>query len=121
MYAAVIAESMKAAGVVKLNLSKAGAEGGDCMVESREYGPGCYGGELSFVAGDGEEEDDGYLVTYVHDEIRKESWFWGMKANSPTLEVVARVNLPEGCPMASMDYLFLKKTLQSLSRYFTLE
>ncbi|XP_047974365.1 probable carotenoid cleavage dioxygenase 4, chloroplastic [Salvia hispanica] len=98
MYAAVIGESIKAAGVVKLDLSKAGAEGGDCMVASREYGLGCYGGELCFVAGEGAEEDDGYLVTYVHDEIRKESWFWVMKAKSPTLEVVARVKLPGRVP-----------------------
>ncbi|KAH6820441.1 nine-cis-epoxycarotenoid dioxygenase 4 [Perilla frutescens var. hirtella] len=102
LYAAVIAEMPKAAGMVKLDLSIATAGGGDCTVASREYGSGCYGGESYFVAREAEnpaaEEDDGYLVTYVHDENSMESWFWVMDAKSPTLEIIARVKLPGRVP-----------------------
>lgn len=102
MYAAVIADEMpKAAGVVKLDLSiAAAAGGGDCTVARRVYGAGCYGGETYFVARDipAEEEDDGYLVTYVHDENTMESWFWVMDAKSPALDIVARVRLPGRVP-----------------------
>lgn len=89
----------KAAGVVKLDLSRAGD--GDCTVARRVYGAGCYGGETYFVARDTAaeaEEDDGYLVTYVHDEKRMESWFWVMDAKSPDLDIVARVRLPGRVP-----------------------
>ncbi|KAL1532277.1 carotenoid cleavage dioxygenase 4 [Salvia divinorum] len=114
VYAAVIAEMPKAAGVAKLDLSIAGAEGGDCTVASREYGAGCYGGEVYFVAGEGEEEDDGYLVTYVHDEIRKESWFWVMNAKSPSLEIVARVKLPGRVPYGYHGLFVPEKNLTVL-------
>ncbi|KAK4422450.1 putative carotenoid cleavage dioxygenase 4, chloroplastic [Sesamum alatum] len=40
------------------------------------------------------EEDDGYLVTYIHNEITEESKFLVMDAKSPSLEIVASVKLP---------------------------
>ncbi|KAL1556920.1 carotenoid cleavage dioxygenase 4 [Salvia divinorum] len=67
---AVILGMQEGVGVVKLDLSMEGGE--DCTVASHLYGPGCYGGEPFFVARDPNNstaaEDDGYLVTYVHDD-----------------------------------------------------
>lgn len=87
------------AGVVKLDL----VEG--CEVGFRRYGPGCFGGEPFFVpkssssrSGDMDVEDDGYVVSYVHDEGRDESRFVVMDAKSPTLDIVASVRLPQRVP-----------------------
>ncbi|CAA0838277.1 Probable carotenoid cleavage dioxygenase 4-chloroplastic [Striga hermonthica] len=90
-------------GVVKLDLSLMDDEKcEDCTVASRQYGPGCYGSEPFFVAREPDnpaaEEDDGYLVTYMHDENIKESKFLVMDAKSPTLDIVAAVRLPQRVP-----------------------
>ncbi|KAG9456187.1 hypothetical protein H6P81_000695 [Aristolochia fimbriata] len=92
----------KASGLVKLDLETGR---GDCVVARREYGEGCYGGEPFFVARDPDEaeaaEDDGYVVSYVHDGGKAgggESRFVVMDARSPTLEVVASVKLPARVP-----------------------
>ncbi|XP_068652733.1 probable carotenoid cleavage dioxygenase 4, chloroplastic [Aristolochia californica] len=92
----------KASGLVKLDLE---AGRGDCTVARREYGEGCYGGEVFFVARNPEdekaEEDDGYIVSYVHDNEKPgggESRFLVMDARSPTLEIVASVKLPARVP-----------------------
>ncbi|KAL8057117.1 hypothetical protein ABFX02_04G163600 [Erythranthe guttata] len=100
IYAAVTDQLPKAAGVMKIDLSiSSGSDGNsdDSIVASRLYGPGCYGGEPYFVAREPDnpaaKEDDGYLVTYVHDENTDESWFLVMNAKSPNLEIVAKVRL----------------------------
>ncbi|CAA7395559.1 unnamed protein product [Spirodela intermedia] len=87
----------KVAGVVKLDMEK---KGSDCVAASRMYGPRRFGGEPIFVPApdEGEEEDDGYLVTYLHDESTRESSFLMMDARSPDLEVVAEVSLPRRVP-----------------------
>ena len=94
-YAAVGDPMPKISGVVKLDWSsKEGKE-----VGCRMFGKGCYGGEPFFVPKtDGEEEDDGYLVSYVHDENSGESRFLVMDAKSPTLDIVASVKLPRRVP-----------------------
>ncbi|KAE9596840.1 hypothetical protein Lal_00007353 [Lupinus albus] len=92
VYAAIGDPMPKISGVVKLDVSKG-------EVGCRMYGEGCYGGEPFFVAKDeGEEEDDGYLVSYVHDEKKGESKFIVMDAKSPELDVVAAVKLPRRVP-----------------------
>ncbi|XP_077238936.1 nine-cis-epoxycarotenoid dioxygenase 4 [Tasmannia lanceolata] len=89
----------KMSGVVKLDFEELE---GDCTVAIRHYGPGCFGGEPFFVAKDPDnaeaDEDDGYVVSYVHDENSGESRFIVMDAKSPTLEIVASVKLPRRVP-----------------------
>ncbi|CAN8325222.1 unnamed protein product [Cochlearia groenlandica] len=98
VYAAIGDPMPKISGVVKLDVMN----GDDCTVARRMYGPGCYGGEPFFVARDPRnaeaDEDDGYLVTYVHDEVAGESKFLVMDAKSPELEIVAAVRLPRRVP-----------------------
>ncbi|KAL0799357.1 hypothetical protein Bca101_054532 [Brassica carinata] len=111
VYAAIGDPMPKISGVVKLDVSKGDRD--DCTVARRMYGPGCYGGEPFFVArdhGDPEaEEDDGYVVTYVHDEVSGESKFLVMDAKSPELEIVAAVRLPRRVPYG-FHGLFVKES-----------
>ncbi|TKY70206.1 carotenoid cleavage dioxygenase 4 [Spatholobus suberectus] len=109
VYAAIGDPMPKISGVVKLDVSK-GEERKDCTVGCRMYGEGCYGGEPFFVAREEEgEEDDGYLVTYVHDERKGESRFLVMDAKSPELDVVAAVRLPRRVPYG-FHGLFVKES-----------
>ncbi|KAL3844404.1 hypothetical protein ACJIZ3_001807 [Penstemon smallii] len=102
MYAAVGDPMPKMAGAVKIDLSLSTANLGDCTVATRLYGPYCYGGEPFFVPRQPDnpaaEEDDGYLMTYVHNECTEESTFIVMDAKSPNLEIVAAVRLPQRVP-----------------------
>ncbi|KAK6129894.1 hypothetical protein DH2020_036365 [Rehmannia glutinosa] len=101
IYAAII-DQTSWAGLVKLDLSLTNVDGGDCTVATRLYGPGCSGGEPFFVSREPNnptaDEDDGYLVTYVHDKNTDESKFLVMDAKSPTLDIIAAVKLPQRVP-----------------------
>lgn len=111
LYAAVGDPMPKVSGLVKLDLS--GSDCQDSIVASRMFGPGCSGGEPFFVAREPEnaeaEEDDGYLLNYVHDERSGESRFLVMDAKSPELEVVASVKLPRRVP-CGFHGLFVRET-----------
>ncbi|KAH6760857.1 nine-cis-epoxycarotenoid dioxygenase 4 [Perilla frutescens var. frutescens] len=102
VYAAVGDPMPKVSGVVKLDVSVSEEDRRDCIVASRMFGPGCFAGEPFFVARQPEnpdaDEDDGYVVCYVHDEIRGESRFLVMDAKSPNLDTVAAVKLPRRVP-----------------------
>ncbi|KAK4802143.1 hypothetical protein SAY86_000346 [Trapa natans] len=101
VYAGVGDPMPKISGVVKLDLTISG-DRRECTAAARLFGSGCFGGEPFFVARDPNdpeaEEDDGYVVTYVHDENAGESRFLVMDAKSPELEVVASVKLPRRVP-----------------------
>lgn len=88
------------------------SEPNDYTVASRIYGDNCFGGEAFFVSRDPEdsnlEEDDGYLVCYVHDESTGETRFLVMDARSPDLDVVAAIKLPQRVPYG-LHGLFIKE------------
>ncbi|KAK8657923.1 hypothetical protein V6N13_036140 [Hibiscus sabdariffa] len=108
VYSGVCEPLPKMSGVVKLDLSK--GESQECTVASRMYGPGCYGGEPFFVAKEGEKsEDDGYLLSYVHNENTGESRLLVMDAKSADLDIVATVKLPQRVPYG-FHGLFVKET-----------
>nr|QEY87980.1 carotenoid cleavage dioxygenase 4b [Crocus sativus] len=90
----------KIRGVVKVDFELAGR--GECVVARREFGVGCFGGEPFFVPASskksGGEEDDGYVVSYLHDEGKGESSFVVMDARSAELEILAEVVLPRRVP-----------------------
>lgn len=101
VYAAAGDPMPKISGVVKLDMARA-EQRVDCTVARRMYGPRCFGGEPFFVAREPENpeaaEDDGYVVSYVHDEATGESRFLVMDAMSPELDIVAAVKLPRRVP-----------------------
>ncbi|XP_075508459.1 putative carotenoid cleavage dioxygenase 4, chloroplastic [Primulina tabacum] len=100
VYSAMLETPEMSVGLVKLDLSIPDCD--DCIVSSRLYGPGCIGGEPIFVPNDPKnldaEEDDGCLITYVHNENTDESIFLVMDAKSPDLDTVAVVKLPRRVP-----------------------
>lgn len=64
------------------------------------YGKGRYGGEVAFAPRVGAtEEDDGYLVTFVHDEITDRAEVVVLDARDVGGEPVARVMLPQQVPI----------------------
>lgn len=102
MYGAIGDPMPKISGIVKLDVSASYGDRHDCTVASRLFGPGCFGGEPFFVAREpnnpNADEDDGYLVTYLHNENNGESRFLVMDAKSPELDIVAAVRLPGRVP-----------------------
>lgn len=112
VYAAVGDPMPKISGIVKLDLKK--GERKECSVARRMYGQGyCYGGEPFFVAKEEEnpnaDEDDGYVVSYIHDEKAGESRFLVMDAKSPNLDLVATIKLPRRVPYG-FHGLFVKES-----------
>ncbi|XVF05053.1 hypothetical protein REPUB_Repub05bG0137900 [Reevesia pubescens] len=105
-YMGVFEEVPKMLGVVKIDLETG------CEVGVRFYGQGCFGGEPLFVTKDKEnnvgDEDDGYVMSYVHNEETGESKLLVMDAKSPELSIVAAVRLPRRVPYG-FHGLFLRK------------
>ncbi|KAH7435730.1 hypothetical protein KP509_06G077400 [Ceratopteris richardii] len=65
------------------------------------YPPNCYGGEPMFVPRSSDpssEEDDGFLLTFMHNENTGKSELLILDARSPSLETLARVKLPTRVP-----------------------
>lgn len=90
----------KFSGIVKLDLH---APPGSAEVGVRKFSPGCFGSEPFFVprvqgADDPDAEDDGYVVSYLHNEITNVSELGIFDARSPTLEPVATIKLPARVP-----------------------
>lgn len=64
-----------------------------------EFGQGRYGGEAVFAPRPGAtEEDDGWLITFVHDEVKETSELVVVSAKDVTAEPVARVVIPQRVP-----------------------
>lgn len=92
----------KLAGIVKFDI-EAASKGAVGEVAVRNYPPGCYGSEPFFVpriwgADDAASEDDGYIVTFLHNEVTNVSELGIFDARSPTLEPVATVKIPVRVP-----------------------
>ncbi|MCD7457542.1 dioxygenase [Datura stramonium] len=93
----------KAKGVAKLDLSISETDQRDCIVATRIFGPNCFCSEPFFVAKDSNnvstaDEDDGYVMCYMHNENTRESSLMVMDAKSHDLDIVAVVKLPRRVP-----------------------
>ncbi|KAM7276815.1 hypothetical protein ACFE04_018681 [Oxalis oulophora] len=103
-------------GLTKIDLEK------ECEVGRRYYGDNCFGGEPCFVprkANDDDnidcEEDDGFFITFVHDEKSGESKFLVMDEKSPELDIVAVVRMPRRVPYGLHGVFINQKNLLNLS------
>nr|XP_043605985.1 probable carotenoid cleavage dioxygenase 4, chloroplastic [Erigeron canadensis] len=118
VYCAVGDPMPKFSGVVKLDVSLSEVDRQECIVASRIFGPGCFGGEPFFVAKEPDnpnaDEDDGYIVSYVHNENNDESCFLVMDAKSMTLEIVATVKLPRRVPYGFHGLFVTENNLNKL-------
>lgn len=91
LYAATKKGTVGLSGIVKMDLES------KQVLNTLFYGDNKFGGEPTFVPKqNGTSEDDGYLLTFVHDEVENQSSFWII--NSKTIEIVAIVNLPQRVP-----------------------
>ncbi|KAF3775894.1 putative carotenoid cleavage dioxygenase 4 [Nymphaea thermarum] len=98
-------------GIVKLDFDQAG--GNDCVVAARSFGERCFAGEPFFVGKEEDgDEDDGYVLTYTHDEGSGESRFVVMDAKSSTLDIVASVELPQRVPYGFHGLFVSEKDLR---------
>ncbi|XP_074283414.1 putative carotenoid cleavage dioxygenase 4, chloroplastic [Silene latifolia] len=117
VYAAVGDKMPKIKGVVKLDVSMV-QDQQDSVVASRMFGSGCNGGEPFFVASDPDnadaDEDEGYVISYVHDENTGVSKFIVMDAKSPSLDIVASVKLPQRVPYGFHGLFVRDNDLQKL-------
>lgn len=67
--------------------------------QTHEFGQGRYGGEAVFAPSlDATDEDDGWLITFVHDENTETSELVVINAQDITASPVARVIIPQRVP-----------------------
>jgi carotenoid cleavage dioxygenase len=79
-------------GVIKYNLNNG-------KTQTHEFGQGRYGGEAVFApCQNAISEDDGWLITFVHDENSQTSELVVINAQDITSEPVARVIIPQRVP-----------------------
>lgn len=76
-------------------LLKYDLETGNC--KAHELGASVRGGEPTFVQS-GDDEDDGYVMTFVHDEETNQSSFVILDSKSFDAEPLATIRLPERVP-----------------------
>ncbi|XP_024980367.1 probable carotenoid cleavage dioxygenase 4, chloroplastic [Cynara cardunculus var. scolymus] len=113
IYCGIADQTAKISGVVKLDMALSEVHHQECIVACRMFGSGYFGGEPFFVAKELDnpdaDEDDGYIVSLVHNENTDESRFLVMDAKSPTLEIVCVVKLPHRVPYG-FHGLFVKES-----------
>lgn len=79
-------------GVIKYHLEQGTSE-------THQFAPGCYGGEAVFAPRPGAtDEDDGWVITFVHDEHEERSELVVLNAQNIADEPVARVIIPQRVP-----------------------
>ncbi|ERM99302.1 9-cis-epoxycarotenoid dioxygenase NCED3, chloroplastic [Amborella trichopoda] len=106
-YLAVLEPWPKVSGVAKVDL-------GTGEVKKLVHGEGCYGGEPFFVPsgnGGGEEEDDGYVLTFVHNEATAQSELLIIEAKE--MKVEAAIKLPSRVPYGFHGTFISSKDLQA--------
>eukprot|EP01018_Ginkgo_biloba_P030565 Gb_19071 [translate_table: standard] len=99
-YLAIAEPWPKVSGIAKVDLQSKGSLE-ERVVGKIMYSRGCYGGEPFFVPRTSDPtapEDDGYVLTFMHNEETAESELLILDASSPTLELVASVKLPSRVP-----------------------
>jgi carotenoid cleavage dioxygenase len=79
-------------GVIKYNFNNG-------KTQTHEFGQGRYGGEAVFAPRvNATTEDDGWLITFVHDENSQTSELVVINSQDVTSEPVARVIIPQRVP-----------------------
>ena len=75
------------------------------------YGEGKYGGEPCFVPSESEAEDEGYVITFMHDERTSKSEL--LIVNTETMGLEASVKLPSRVPYGFHGKFISSKELES--------
>ncbi|XP_024360877.1 carotenoid 9,10(9',10')-cleavage dioxygenase isoform X1 [Physcomitrium patens] len=124
MYGAIMDKESKMVGVGKFDLlkepevnPKSLEEGGD-IEGVFLYGPGRFGGEAIFVPrnpGRDGPEDDGYLIVFVHDEIKDKSEVVIIDAKAMAADPVAVVSMPTRVPYGFHAFFVTEEQLKNQS------
>ncbi|KAH7301912.1 hypothetical protein KP509_23G048100 [Ceratopteris richardii] len=90
------------------------------VVAKRKFGDGCIGGEPFFVPqmrseGNGkgkQDEDDGYILCYVHNMLTEVSELLVMDAQTRDLQIIASVVLPSRVPCGFHGWFISEEQLE---------
>lgn len=99
-YLAIVEPWPKVSGIAKVDLQAKGSPE-ERVVGKIMYKEGCYGGEPFFVPRSSDPrapEDDGYVLTFLHNETTSSSELLILDGRSSNLDIVASVKLPSRVP-----------------------
>ncbi|XP_057727990.1 carotenoid 9,10(9',10')-cleavage dioxygenase 1-like [Arachis stenosperma] len=121
VYGTILSSMAKITGIVKFDLhsepesGKTKLEVGGNVEGIYALGPGRFGSEAIYVPrvlGTPCEEDDGYLIFYVHDENTKNSYAHVIDAKTMSSDPVAIVELPARVPYGFHAFFVTEEQLQ---------
>ncbi|KAG9138230.1 hypothetical protein Leryth_001448 [Lithospermum erythrorhizon] len=121
VYAAILDTVFKVSGYVKFDLhaepesGKTSLEVGGNIMGILDLGPGMYGSEAVFVPREileSSEEDDGYLIFFVHDENTGKSAVNVIDAKTMSDDLVAVIELPKRVPCGFHALFVTKEQLE---------
>ncbi|RYQ95756.1 hypothetical protein Ahy_B08g091105 isoform B [Arachis hypogaea] len=121
VYGTILSSMAKITGIVKFDLhsepelGKTKLEVGGNVQGIYALGPGRFGSEAIYVPrvlGTPCEEDDGYLIFYVHDENTKNSYAHVIDAKTMSSDPVAIVELPARVPYGFHAFFVTEEQLQ---------
>ncbi|XP_058006907.1 carotenoid 9,10(9',10')-cleavage dioxygenase 1 isoform X1 [Hevea brasiliensis] len=127
VYGTILDSIAKVTGIIKFDLhaeSQPGAtklEVGGNVEGIFDLGPGRFGSEAIFVPrkpGTSSEEDDGYLIFFVHDENTGKSSVNVIDAKTMSSDLVAVVELPHRVPYGFHAFFVTEVNLTSLQDFF---
>eukprot|EP01018_Ginkgo_biloba_P029909 Gb_31289 [translate_table: standard] len=122
VYGTILDSVAKVAGVVKFDLQaepelgKPQIEVGGNVIGMVMFGPGRYGSEAIFVPQNSSmdlDEDDGYLICFVHDENTGKSEVNVIDAKTMSPDPVAIVHLPARVPYGFHAFFLTEEQLQN--------
>ncbi|XWS35517.1 hypothetical protein CRYUN_Cryun20dG0004000 [Craigia yunnanensis] len=125
VYGTILDSIAKVTGIVKFDLH-AESEAGKAKIEVGgnvqglfDLGPGRFGSEAIFVpreSGTTSEEDDGYLIFFVHDENTGKSSVNVIDAKTMSADPVAVVELPHRVPYGFHAFFVTEEQLQEQAK-----
>ncbi|XP_052193273.1 carotenoid 9,10(9',10')-cleavage dioxygenase 1-like [Diospyros lotus] len=125
VYGTILDSNAKVTGIIKFDLQaeleseKTKLEVGGNVQGLFDLGPGRFGSEAVFVPrepGITSEEDDGYLIFFVHDEVTGKSVVNVIDAKTMSSDPVAVVELPQRVPYGFHAFFVTEDQLQAQAK-----
>ncbi|XP_010241260.1 PREDICTED: carotenoid 9,10(9',10')-cleavage dioxygenase 1-like [Nelumbo nucifera] len=125
VYGAILDSTLKVTGIIKFDL-QAEPENGKTKLEVGgnvqgifNFGPGIFGSEAIFIPREPDacEEDDGYLIFFVHDENTGKSTVNVIDAKSMSSDPIAVIELPDRVPYGFHALFVTEEQLQEQAKF----